>query len=48
MNQIVAVITLIIYVILGGIPSIAMILGLPYVIGQKIFRKIKYGTKLTD
>ena len=48
MNNLFGFVVLLIYGLLGGIPSIFMVIGIPFVIGKKIYRKIRYGIKLTD
>ena len=48
MNQVVAMIMLVVMAIMGGGSSIAMVIGIPAMIIWKIYRKIRYGYKLTD
>lgn len=33
---------LIIYAIIGGVSTLAMVIGIPGVLGWKIYRKVKY------
>ena len=33
-------------VILGGIPSLYILISLPVILVQKIYRKVKYGTSV--
>ncbi len=35
-------------ILLGGIPSVFLVVALPVIIVWKIYRKIKYGYKITD
>ncbi|MDO4261001.1 MAG: hypothetical protein Q4C82_02890 [Eubacteriales bacterium] len=35
-------------VVLGGIPSLYILISLPVIIVQKVCRKIKYGKSLSD
>lgn len=48
MNRITAMIMLVIMAVMGGGSSIAMVVGIPGMIVWKIYRKIRYGYKLTD
>lgn len=48
MNQIATIIVLVIMGILGGCSTLYLLIAAPVVLIQKIYRKIKYGTKLTD
>lgn len=48
MGDITSVILVGIMIILGGIPSIYILISLPVILGQKIYRKIKYGYSLYD
>ncbi|MBR1703302.1 MAG: hypothetical protein IJ716_15355 [Lachnospiraceae bacterium] len=48
MNQIVAMIMLVFMAVVGGGSTIAMVIGIPGMIIWKIYRKIRYGYKLTD
>lgn len=48
MNQIFTIILLIIMGLVGGLSSIFLVISLPAVIIWKIYRKIKFGYKLTD
>ena len=42
-----AVFILILYSVIGGFSTLAMVFGIPGVIGWKIYRKIRYGISLT-
>lgn len=48
MNQIFTIILIIIMGLVGGLSSIFLVISLPAVIIWKIYRKIKFGNKLTD
>ena len=48
MNQIATIIVLVIMGILGGCSTLYLLIAAPVVLIQKIYRKIRYGTKLTD
>lgn len=48
MNQIFTIILIIIMGLVGGLSSIFLVISLPAVIIWKIYRKIKFGYKLTD
>lgn len=48
MNQVVTWILLIVMSVLGGLSSLFLLIATPVVLIQKIYRKIKYGCKLTD
>jgi len=48
MNKIVAMIMLVIMAVMGGGSTIAIAVGMPAMILWKIYRKIRYGYKLTD
>ena len=36
------VLMLIVYAIIGGVSTMAMVIGIPVVLGWKIYRKVKY------
>lgn len=36
------VLILIVYAIIGGVSTLAMVIGIPVVLGWKIYRKVKY------
>ena len=36
------VLILIVYAIIGGVSTLAMVIGIPGVLGWKIYRKVKY------
>ena len=48
MGHILTVIMVVIMAIIGGGSTIFLVISLPAVIIWKIYRKIKYGYKLTD
>lgn len=48
MNQIVTIIFVIFMAIIGGGSTIFLVISLPAVIIWKIYRKFRYGYKLTD
>ena len=48
LNEITTYIVLGILVILGGVPTIYILISAPVVIFKKLYRKIKYGCKFTD
>lgn len=35
-------------VLLGGLPTLYLTISIPIVIGQKVYRKIKFGTSMWD
>ena len=48
MNQVIGMIFFVITAILGGGSSLFMLFGIPVVIVWKIYRRIRYGYKITD
>ena len=48
MKQILSYIIFAIFAVMGGSTSLFLIISLPAVIIQKIYRRIRYGTKITD
>lgn len=46
--NIATVLILILYAIIGGISTLAMVIGIPAIIVWKIYRKVKYHIALTD
>ena len=48
MNQIISYLIIGILAIVGGGPTLYLLVSLPAVIIWKIYRKVKYGYKITD
>ena len=48
MGQIVNILLVALMAVLGGIPTVYMVLSLFVVLGQKIYGKIRYGRSLYD
>lgn len=48
MNQIISYLIIGIMAIVGGGPTLYLLVSLPAVIIWKIYRKVKYGYKITD
>ncbi len=48
MGQIINILLVALMAVLGGIPTIYMVLSLFVVVGQKIYGKIRYGRSLYD
>lgn len=48
MNNVVTIISFVTMAIMGGVSSLYLVISLPVVIIWKIYRKIRYGYKLTD
>lgn len=46
--EIIGVILMVIYAILGGVSTVALTVSLPGIIIWKIYRKLKYNKALTD
>lgn len=46
MNDVLSYILFGIMVLLGGVPSLLLIVSLPVIIIWKIYRKVKYGEKI--
>lgn len=39
---------MIIYGIIGGVSTLALVIGIPVILGWKIYRKVKFNMALTD
>ena len=48
MGNIVSIILVVLMAVLGGLPTIYLTVSIPVVIGQKIYRKVKYGCSMFD
>ena len=48
MNEIVTIIMLVLMGVLGGGSTLFLVIAMPVVLIWKIYRKIRYGYKLTD
>ena len=48
MDQLLSYILFAIMAILGGIPTVFLVVSIPVIIAWKIYRKIRFGYKLTD
>lgn len=48
MNNVATIILFVMMAIMGGVSSLYLVISLPVVIIWKIYRKIRYGYKLTD
>ena len=48
MNNVVTIISFVTMAIMGGVSSLYLVISLSVVIIWKIYRKIRYGYKLTD
>lgn len=48
MGDIFSFILVVIMVILGGVPSLYILISMPLIIGRKLYRKAKYGCSLYD
>ena len=48
MGNIVSIILVVLMALLGGLPTIYLTVSIPVVIGQKIYRKVKYGCSMFD
>ena len=48
MENVFSVIMVVLMALLGGLPTIYLTVSIPVVLGQKIYRKVKYGRSLFD
>ncbi len=48
MDQLLSYILFAIMAIIGGIPTVFLVLSIPVIIVWKVYRKIRFGYKLTD
>ncbi len=48
MENVIGVIMVVLMALLGGLPTIYLTVSIPVVIGQKIYRKVKYGCSMFD
>lgn len=48
MGDIFSVILVAIMVVLGGVPSLYILISMPLLIAKKIYRKVKFGNSLYD
>lgn len=48
MGDVFSIILVAIMVVLGGVPSLYILISMPLLIGQKIYRKVKFGHSLYD
>lgn len=48
MGNITSMLLVAIMVVLGGVPSIYILISMPMIIARKIYRKVKFGNSLYD
>lgn len=48
MENIISVLMIGIMVLLGGIPSVYILISMPVILAEKIYRKVRFGKSLYD